>query len=78
MRAQVDLFWRMFNPACATCGGRYLRVLRARKDLPVAKRTEWMQSVVEHWSTFGHSEPLLRELMDRNWSEWKHHDLPWL
>lgn len=47
---------RQFNPACLTCGGRYLRAIQRH---PMRSK-EWLQRTLDLWVAHGHSEQKLR------------------
>jgi hypothetical protein len=53
---------RLYNPACLACGGRYLRAIKAREDLPQTVRTQWLRKALADWCAHGHGEQELREL----------------
>lgn len=54
---------RLYNPACLRCGGRYLRAIRRRSDLPQTVRSQWMSKALKDWVAQGHGEQELRELV---------------
>ena len=53
---------RLYNPACLNCGGRYLRAIKRRADLPQTARTQWLRKALADWMAHGHSEQELRDL----------------
>lgn len=53
---------RLYNPGCLQCGGRYLRAIRRRKDLPETVRSQWMSKALADWMAQGHGEQALRDL----------------
>lgn len=53
---------RLYNPACLNCGGRYLRAIKRRTDLPQTVRTQWLRKALADWMQQGHGEQELREL----------------
>lgn len=48
-----------FDPACLTCGGRYLRDIQ-RCRLPKTEKREWLQQALKDWMQYGHAEADLR------------------
>jgi hypothetical protein len=47
-----------YNPACLTCGGRYLRAIQRHPK----RSPEWLAKALEDWKAHGHPEDVLREL----------------
>jgi hypothetical protein len=50
-----------YDPACLTCGGRYLRDIK-RLRIPEDKKVDWLREALADWMTYGHAESDLRAL----------------
>jgi len=68
-RASRDLAYNLFNPACLECGARVLWFLQ-RMRIPQQQKVERLRKSLADWVAFGHPEPQLRQLAERDWREW--------
>lgn len=72
-RARSDLAgYRRFDPACLTCGARYLWHLQ-RSPGTREERTARLRRTLADWMALGHAEERLRELAKQDWKRWVHH-----
>lgn len=53
-----------FDPACLTCGGRYLRDLQGLR-IPQDQKRRRLYTVLKDWMAHGHAEDDLRTLAKR-------------
>jgi predicted amidophosphoribosyltransferase len=47
-----------YDPACLSCGGRYLRAIQRHPK----RSREWLAKALADWVAQGHPEDVLREL----------------
>ena len=52
---------RVFNPLCAWCGGRYIRLI-GQQPIAESKARDWRRKVLADWMKYGHTEEELRRL----------------
>ena len=48
-----------YNPACLSCGQRYIRDVKARR-MALEEKQQWLRSILKTWMEFGHAESDLR------------------
>lgn len=48
-----------YNPACLSCGQRYIRDVKAQR-IPIDEKQQWLRKVLADWMAAGHSEAELR------------------
>jgi hypothetical protein len=53
-----------YDPACLTCGGRYLRDIQ-RLRVPEVDKRKRLRKALTDWMAHGHAEDRLRELAAR-------------
>lgn len=51
-----------YDPACMTCGGRYLRDIQKLRRITEVVKRERLRKALADWMAHGHPEERLREL----------------